>query len=166
MPVVVRRIEPGDEARFKQARLTALRDTPSAFGSTYEREAAFSDDVWRERVLASAIGDDRAMFLALDGDDVDGILGGYSEADTDEVDVISMWTAPAARRRGVARALVTAVLEWAATAGYRSASLWVTRGNDAAQSLYEAMGFEVTGDVQPLPSDPCRDEIRMIRRSL
>ena len=40
--------------------------------------------------------------------------------------------------------------------------LWVTRGNDPARHLYESMGFVETGDHQPLPSDPCKDEIRMV----
>ena len=40
--------------------------------------------------------------------------------------------------------------------------LWVTRGNAPAQLLYESMGFRETGEYQPLPSDPCADEIRMI----
>jgi hypothetical protein len=31
--------------------------------------------------------------------------------------------------------------------------------------LYEATGFRLTGDYQPLPSDPCKDELRM-RRAL
>jgi ribosomal protein S18 acetylase RimI-like enzyme len=164
MAVVVRRVEPDDVARFKQARLAALADTPSAFGSTYEREVAFDDDVWAERVHTSATSAERAMFLALDGDDVVGIAGGYR--DGDGVDVISMWASPRVRRCGVGRALIRAVLDWAAAAGLTSASLWVTHGNTAAQSLYEAMGFEVTGEVQPLPWDPCRAEVRMIRPSL
>ena len=42
--------------------------------------------------------------------------------------------------------------------------LWVTRGNDRAVRLYESAGFRATGDHQPLPSDPCRDELRMRRR--
>lgn len=39
--------------------------------------------------------------------------------------------------------------------------LWVTRGNDAAVRLYETAGFRLTGGHQPLPSDPCKDELRM-----
>jgi hypothetical protein len=27
--------------------------------------------------------------------------------------------------------------------------------------LYEAAGFRLTGGHQPLPSDPCKDELRM-----
>jgi hypothetical protein len=28
-------------------------------------------------------------------------------------------------------------------------------------ALYQRAGFALTGDYQPLPSDPCRDELRM-----
>jgi hypothetical protein len=40
-------------------------------------------------------------------------------------------------------------------------TLWVTGGNLPAQSLYRALGFVETGDYQPLPSDPSRQETRM-----
>ncbi len=35
------------------------------------------------------------------------------------------------------------------------------RGNDAAQQLYESLGFVVTVSRRSLPSDPCKDKIRM-----
>jgi hypothetical protein len=37
----------------------------------------------------------------------------------------------------------------------------VTRGNAPAHGLYQSMGFRETGGYQPLPSDPCKDEVRM-----
>ena len=59
----------------------------------------------------------------------------------------------------MAKALVAAVVEWADA----PVELWVTHGNDDAQRLYAAAGFTVTGDHQPLASDPCKDEVRMVR---
>jgi hypothetical protein len=44
----------------------------------------------------------------------------------------------------------------------RRSGLWVTRGNEPAQRLYQSIGFRVTGEHQPLPSDPCKDEVRMV----
>ena len=73
-----------------------------------------------------------------------------------------MWTSPEVRRSGAGRLLVSAVVLWAADTQATSVGLWVTRGNEPAQRLYEAMGFRVTGDVQSLPSNPCADEIRML----
>jgi ribosomal protein S18 acetylase RimI-like enzyme len=74
-----------------------------------------------------------------------------------------MWTAPEARRHRIASALVDAVVEFAAGAGAERMELWVTRGNEPALRLYERCGFTLTSDHQPLPSDPCKDEVRMVR---
>jgi GNAT superfamily N-acetyltransferase len=68
------------------------------------------------------------------------------------------------RGSGVAAELVEAVLGWAADCGARTIALWVTKGNVRAQRFYERMGFTLTGDTQPLPSDPCKDELRMVRK--
>ena len=72
-----------------------------------------------------------------------------------------MWVSPAQRRAGIAAKLVEAVVGWASEINATSVDLWVTRGNDAALRLYEAAGFRETGEHQPLPSDPCKDELRM-----
>jgi hypothetical protein len=36
--------------RYKAFRLLALQTAPEMFGSTYERELAFTDDVWHARL--------------------------------------------------------------------------------------------------------------------
>lgn len=77
------------------------------------------------------------------------------------VQLVSSWTQPAARRPGVGRLLVDAVLDWARTCGAQAADLWVTRGNVGAENLYRAMGFVDVGDRQRPPSGPCKDEVRM-----
>lgn len=149
---------------LKAVRLAALVDSPSVFASTHEREVAFTDAEWAGRAAAGAQGDERATFFAeLDGQVV-GLVGAYADPSTPgPVELVSMWTAPAARRTGTGRLLVQAVLEWAATTGATTVGLWVIRGNEPAQRLYEAMGFTETGDFQPLPTDPCKNELRMSR---
>jgi GNAT superfamily N-acetyltransferase len=160
----VRRIRADDAALLKRVRLAALLDTPSAFGSTHAAEADRPDREWEVRAAAGAEGLDRVTFFAVDDrGEVVGLVGGYREdLGVPAVDLVSMWTAPDARRRGVGRALVQAVLDWADANGDEVA-LWVTRGNDGAHALYERMGFVDTGEHQALPSDPCKDEVRMRR---
>ena len=165
VPVVVRRIRAGEGELLKRVRLVALRDSPFAFGSTYEAEVGRSDEEWAQRAGLGAAGTDRATFLAIEGARLVGIAGGYRHDEVrTEVELVSMWTSPLARRVGVGRRLVTSVLEWAGATGARHVGLWVTRGNEPAQALYGSIGFEVTGEFQPLPSDPCKDEIRMVLR--
>jgi N-acetylglutamate synthase len=61
---------------------------------------------------------------------VDGWLG-----------ITSMATAPEARRRGHARAIVHALTRWAQSLGATRALLQVEESNEAARSLYRSVGF-------------------------
>lgn len=51
-------------------------------------------------------------------------------------------TAPAARRRGLARLIIKTLLDWAAGQGARHTMLEVAEGNEPALALYAGMGFE------------------------
>lgn len=159
---MIRRITADDVEIFRETRLRALADSPESFGSTYAAEVGFPDSTWTERAVQAAEGGERAMFLAFDGKGCIGLAGGFHDDLGADRQLVSMWVAPAYRGTGVATELVDAVLAWAADSGAQTVGLWVTRGNDRAKRLYERMGFVVTGDVQPLPSDPCKDEIRMV----
>jgi GNAT superfamily N-acetyltransferase len=159
---MIRRITLGDVEVYRRVRLQALAESPAAFGSTYAAEAAFASQTWIERTTLAADGDDRVIFLAFDGEECVGLAGACDDDLGADKQLISMWVAPTHRGTDVARDLVQAVLGWAAASGARTLGLWVTRGNDRAQRFYERMGFVVTGDAQPLPSDPCKDEIRMV----
>lgn len=165
MDIVVRRIAAGEGRLLRDVRLAALADAPSAFGSTYAGEVGRSDEEWEERARLGSVGGARATFFAVREDGrVVGLAGGYRDDEAPgDVHLVSMWADPVARRSGVGRALVQAVVDWATETGADVVRLWVTRGNDAAHALYLRMGFEDTGDVQPLPSDPCKDEIAMTR---
>jgi len=48
----LRPLTSADAMLLKQLRLTALQDTPAAFGSTFEREASFTDAQWQEKAAA------------------------------------------------------------------------------------------------------------------
>jgi ribosomal protein S18 acetylase RimI-like enzyme len=64
----------------------------------------------------------------------------------------SLWVDPRCRRRGVATALIEAVVEWARGQDLSQVLLWVAEGNKQAEALYERNGFVRTGVVidQPL----------------
>ena len=158
----VLRVAPGDAARLKRVRLAALEDAPSAFGSTHEAEASRPDEEWAQRAVAGSRGNDRATFFARLDDDVVGLAGGYrNERSSSTVELVSMWVAPHVRGRGVGALLVDAVTSWAVDTNATRIALWVTSGNTAAERLYESKGFVPTGELQPLPSDPSRNESRM-----
>jgi ribosomal protein S18 acetylase RimI-like enzyme/predicted RNase H-like HicB family nuclease len=158
----IRRVRSDEGHALRAIRLAALKESPFAFGSLYEAEAERTDDQWTARAQLGAAGADRVTFFALVKGQIVGLVGAYRpEPDGSTVDLVSMWTSPETRREGVGRALVSAVLDWASDASATTVALWVTQGNAPAQRLYESMGFRETGESQPLPSDPSKDELRM-----
>jgi len=155
---------------FKTIRLRALQDTPSAFASTYARESQMSDEGWRNRVERWS-GESGIGFLAFDKntafdeDAACGIAGAFLEPnDRSRAHLISMWTAPTHRRRGVGRMLVNEVAAWAQGRGAEVLQLMVTSRNDAAMRFYERLGFRRTGRIEPYPNDPALMEYEMARR--
>jgi len=64
---------------------------------------------------------------------------------TDEVHVLNLATHPTHRRRGLAKALVRTVVEFARSKGSRQMLLEVRRSNQNAIRLYRAAGFFVLG---------------------
>lgn len=164
--VTVRRVRADEGPVLKVIRLAALLDSPSAFGSTHAAEVHQPDEHWAARASLGAAGRRSAIYLAIVDPSVGGIIGGYRpDPAGSSIELVSMWVSPPQRRAGIAAKLVEALVGWANETNATSVDLWVARGNEAAVRLYEAAGFRETSEHQPLPSDPCKDELRM-RRAL
>ena len=162
MAVKVRRLSEDEVGPWRDLRLRMLLDTPGAFGRTHAEEVAMPQEEWEARTRRLATSAERAMFVADDEGRLVGSAGVFLDPD-DELrpHLIAMWVAPAARRRGVGRALVEAVLEWARGAGRASVRLLVVDHNQGAIRLYEEFGFRRTGTLIPLPRDPAVMEVEM-----
>jgi ribosomal-protein-alanine N-acetyltransferase len=80
----------------------------------------------------------------------------------DEVEILLVVVAPAARRYGVGTALVAAALADAARTGARAAHLEVRASNAAAIALYQRLGFVAVGR-RPRYYDAKEDAVRMSR---
>jgi ribosomal protein S18 acetylase RimI-like enzyme len=161
--VTVEPITPTAAAILKAMRLRALKDSPTAFGSTYAMEAQLSDAEWKLR--AEKWNGDRAMgYLALDNVDPCGIVGSFLDENTPTTaHLVSMWVAPSHRRCGVGRVLIERIIDWAGSRGVDTLRLMVTSSNDAAIRFYEGMEFKKTGHTEPYPNDPALLEYEMIR---
>lgn len=158
--VLVREVSPDDWEVMRDVRLAALKEAPYAFGSTYAREAPFTEEQWRGRINERSV----TFFAYLpDMTEPAGLAGVYVEAGVP--DAVSMWVRPSARGNRVGEALITAAADWAKARDHDTLYLWVTETNAPARLLYERCGFTPTGERQPLPSDPSLPEIRM-RRAL
>lgn len=146
---------------FVSVRLNALSESPSAFGSTYAREVAFTESDWIAR-LERWNGEKGVGFLAMDGGVGCGIAGGLLDLeDTTHAQLVSMWTAPTHRRHGVGKLLVDAVVEWAKSRKIKTLTLMVVETNGPAIRFYEKLGFAKTGRTDPYPNDPSLVEYEM-----
>jgi GNAT superfamily N-acetyltransferase len=166
--VLVRETAMDDWRALRDIRLTALRDAPDAFGSTYAEQAVFEEADWRRRIARG--GTFLAYIPEVNASEPVGLIGGYQEAPGQEapgqeapgvVELVSMFVRPRARGRGVGEALIAAVIDWAAARNAASVHLWVTETNKHARLLYERCGFAPTGERQPLPSNPGLGELGM-----
>ena len=142
----IRRLTPDDAPAFQALRLAALKEAPSAFASSYEEEKDLALAVVEGRL---AVRDDRGAFGAFHDDDLVGmvVLGRIDQKKVSHKAFIwSMYVAPAARGRGVGRALLDAALALARTVpGVRQVNVGVTADNAIAVRLYESLGFRRFG---------------------
>jgi ribosomal protein S18 acetylase RimI-like enzyme len=161
--VYVELITPQHAMIFKDVRLRALQDTPTAFSSTYARESKLSDADWISRAAQwsshQAVG-----YLAIDRGKACGIAAGMIDKDdAAQAHLLSMWIAPTHRRAGVGRSLVEAVLGWARTMNVRTMHLLVTSNNNGAIEFYRQLGFALTIWTEPYVNDPALLNYEMIR---
>jgi ribosomal protein S18 acetylase RimI-like enzyme len=144
--MLIRRLIPADAAAFLTLRLEGLRESPSAFGSSYEEERDTPLSTIEARLAADS---GRNMFGAFDGDELVGLVAVGREAALKirhKGYIRAMYVAEAYRGRGVGRRLMEHALAFAATMpGLQRLTLSVTAGNAAATVLYESLGFKEFG---------------------
>ncbi len=167
--VEVRRIQASEWRELRSLRLQALRDAPRAFGSTFEREAGYTDERWQEQTASAAAGIDGVAFVAVADGAFVALARGYLEARDDRsvpsvppvAWLMSVYVDPAWRGRGLGRAVSAAVVPWARERGAAELRLHVADWNDPARHTYEGLGFTPTGGRMTLPHDSTASEIEM-----
>ncbi len=139
----IRLLDERDAAQWRELRLRALTDDPSAFLATYDEDARISEQEIARRLGARAPGSG-----VLGGFD-DGILVGcvgvarHDRVKTRQRAILwGMHVAPQARRRGLGAALVVRAIELAREAPeLEELELNVTEPSHAARRLYLRHGF-------------------------
>lgn len=130
----------------RDLRLRSLQGDPSSFGSTYETEAAYSEQDWRQRASGDAVGDEHATLIARQGEEPVGIVAAYRDDDDRRLfHVVAMWVAPEARGAGIGRLLLGEIEAWIEVCGGTAVQLSVTKEASAARQLYVSAGYEPDG---------------------
>jgi len=149
--ITVRRFGADEWRTHRDLRLRALTDAPDSFGSTFEREAARTDQDWATRLAHAATSSAEIPLVALQDDVPVGLAWGRQDDDEPGVaHLYQVWVAPDARGLGVARLLLDAVIAWAMERGMRELQLDVTAGHPAALHLYRRAGFVEAGAPEPV----------------
>lgn len=143
---IVRRLGPEEANDLAELRREALDSEPMAFGSTAETDRFGTVQAVQELL---AQGDDNVVFGLVQGQDLLGMTGIYHSTrgkERHKANIWGMYVRPEARRRGGARGLLDAAVEWARQwPDVIQVHLSVTDDAEAAHHLYLAAGFTQWG---------------------
>lgn len=148
----VRRLRREDVDAYRALMLQAYADHPDAFTSSVSERAALPLDWWRQRVGAQVDAHEVVFGVFANGTLVGavGLARETREKTRHKATLFGMMVYPQYQGHGMGRALVQAVLDYAARLpGLRMVQLTVTEGNTRAQALYQRMGFVAYG-VEPM----------------
>jgi RimJ/RimL family protein N-acetyltransferase len=145
-PLLIRRLSSTDSSAFHALRLAGLLEAPSAFGSSYEEERAFSATVIEKRISDQS---DRGVFGAFDGSTLVACVGLGRESGMKRRHkgiIWGMYVSPHVRNAGLGKELMLEALTLARSIpALQQINLSVNAENASAIRLYESLGFEIFG---------------------
>jgi GNAT superfamily N-acetyltransferase len=145
------RVRPGlarDAPALRAIRLEALTDTPDAYGETYAKCVAWSEETW---ALKAAQWN---FYLAESDGRVVGMARGEShDARNDIRFLFAMYVSTSARGTEAARLLVDTVSAWAKAQRVDALYLYVSNAVPRARAFYAKAGFIATGSSLSMDRD-------------
>lgn len=155
--IIIRHATLSDVDSFRELRLEALKNHPTAFGADYEESAARPNEHWQERLRVDK--DHEALFFAeYEGQliGMTGIFRGSSRKSQHDAAIWGVYVRPQWRRRHISEALIRSCLEWAKEQGLSIVKLAVVTTNQPAIRCYERCGFIRYGTE---PKALCHDSV-------
>ena len=142
----IQQLNSSDAEAYQFIRLQALRDSPTAFNSSYEEEKKRPLSAFAESLSLSP---SRTMFGAFNSSKIVAIIsvGRESRKKVNHKGSINgMFVAPSHRRQGLGKQLLTHALRFAdSQTGLIQLTLVVNASNISAISLYKSFGFKSFG---------------------
>ncbi len=142
--VVIRQSTMADASGFRELRLRALQDSPTAFSMDYEKASSQSMKYWKDTLTME--DNESAIFFAEQEGHLIGMTGiarGRSPKTRHGADVWGVYVTPPWRGLQVAEELIKSCLMWARAKGIVIVRLGVTATNQTAIRCYERCGFSI-----------------------
>ena len=137
-----RQLMPSDWQTWKSFRLSALQESPTNFGSSYEEERDKSPEQWRgwieKEVILGAFVNDTLVGSA-------GLRRLEEHRTRHRGVVFGVYVAPASRRAGIATLLLKKLFAYARATNIVQLQIGVDAANEAAAHFYEKIGFKTCG---------------------
>ncbi len=143
---VIRHAVSSDVDSFRELRLEALKNHPTAFAMDYDDMASRSREYWEGRLKIDPMED--GLFFAEAGSELVGMSGIHRNIGKKISHTAMVWgvyVKPGWRGRRIAKSLVRACLNWASHLGLVNVRLGVVTENKAAVRCYERIGFSIYG---------------------
>lgn len=137
---------PLDAIQFRELRLYALQDSPTAFSADYQKNLSHSAQYWED--LLKTHPDESTIFLAAHENSLigaTGIVRGGTPKTRHSATIWGVYVRPEWRGLHIAEALIASCLTWARDRKIMAARLGVSATNTSAIRCYERCGFTVTG---------------------
>jgi len=104
----------------------------------------YPDDAWSSENMAIELAGNHTYYLVALGEDgeIDAYAGLLAPLGTGQGDIQTVTVAPRARRQGLARTLLLALINEARRRGAEELFLEVRVDNESAKALYTGLGFD------------------------
>ncbi len=143
--IVIREASLEDAIPFRELRLEALQDSPTAFPADYQINANQPPSYWRDRLKEE---EDTIVFFAGHEHQLIGMTGitrGHSPKTKHSADIWGVYTRPEWRGLHIAEVLIEACIEWAKSKDVNIIKLGVITPNTSAVRCYQRCGFTIYG---------------------
>jgi RimJ/RimL family protein N-acetyltransferase len=147
--ITLREASLADARQFRELRLFALKESPTAFSADYQVDASQSVSFWKGRLKPDEYG---IIFIAEHENHLIGMTGirkGESPKTKHSAGIWGVYVRPEWRGAHIAEEMIDMCCEWAKLRGVQIVKLGVMTTNKSGIRLYERCGFTVYG-TEPL----------------
>lgn len=144
--IIIRESTPSDVTQYRELRLGALQDSPTAFSADYQVSLNRPMSFWEGRLSFDEHG---TIFFATFENNLIGMTGirrGESPKTKHGANIWGVYVHPEWRGLHIGEALVEACISWAKLLQVNIVKLGVTTTNTPAVRCYERCGFTIYGN--------------------